>query len=103
MVDNPLWEICERVAVVQALLDDHVAPRATQKKSPATWGGERGRSEGLECPITIKVFHWPRKSRGRRISAGRASQPGNQKKPRLFPGAKRCRLKQSVNRRSQDG
>jgi hypothetical protein len=25
MVDNPLWEICERVAEVQALLDDHVA------------------------------------------------------------------------------
>ena len=25
MVDNPLWEICERVAVVQALLDDHLA------------------------------------------------------------------------------
>jgi hypothetical protein len=25
MVDNPVWEICERVAEVQALLDDHVA------------------------------------------------------------------------------
>jgi hypothetical protein len=25
MADNPLWEICERVAEVQALLDDHVA------------------------------------------------------------------------------
>jgi len=25
MVENPLWEICERVAEVQALLDDHVA------------------------------------------------------------------------------
>ena len=25
MVDNPLREICERVAEVQALLDDHVA------------------------------------------------------------------------------
>jgi hypothetical protein len=25
MVDNPIWEICERVAEVQALLDDHVA------------------------------------------------------------------------------
>ena len=24
MVDNPVWEICERVAEVQALLDDHV-------------------------------------------------------------------------------
>ena len=23
MVDNPLWEICERVAEIQALLDDH--------------------------------------------------------------------------------
>ena len=27
MVDNPLWAICERVAEVQALLDDHVAGR----------------------------------------------------------------------------
>jgi hypothetical protein len=25
MDDNPLWEICERVAKVQALLDDHPA------------------------------------------------------------------------------
>ena len=25
MVNNPLWEICERVAEVQALLDDHLA------------------------------------------------------------------------------
>ncbi len=25
MVDNPVWDICERVAEVQALLDDHVA------------------------------------------------------------------------------
>jgi len=25
MVDNPAWEICERVAEVQALLDDHMA------------------------------------------------------------------------------
>jgi len=25
MVDNPVWEIRERVAEVQALLDDHVA------------------------------------------------------------------------------
>ena len=24
MVDNPLWEICERVAEVQELLDDHI-------------------------------------------------------------------------------
>ena len=24
MVDNPVWKICERVAEVQALLDDHV-------------------------------------------------------------------------------
>jgi hypothetical protein len=24
MVDNPVWEICERVAEVQALLDDHI-------------------------------------------------------------------------------
>ena len=25
MTDNPLWEICERVAEIQALLDDHLA------------------------------------------------------------------------------
>jgi len=25
MVSNPLWEICERVAEVRVLLDDHVA------------------------------------------------------------------------------
>jgi len=25
MVDKPVWEICERVAEVPALLDDHVA------------------------------------------------------------------------------
>ena len=25
MADNPTWEICERVAEVQALLDDHLA------------------------------------------------------------------------------
>ena len=25
MVDNPAWEICERVAEIQALLDDHLA------------------------------------------------------------------------------
>jgi hypothetical protein len=25
MVDNPLWEICERVAEVRALLDDDIA------------------------------------------------------------------------------
>ena len=25
MVDNPVWETCERVAEVQALLEDHVA------------------------------------------------------------------------------
>jgi hypothetical protein len=25
MVDNPMWAICERVAEVQALLDDHIA------------------------------------------------------------------------------
>jgi hypothetical protein len=25
MVDNPMWKICERVAEVQALLDDHLA------------------------------------------------------------------------------
>ena len=25
MVDNPVWEICERVAGFQALLDDHIA------------------------------------------------------------------------------
>ena len=24
MVDNPLWEICERVAEVQEMLDDHI-------------------------------------------------------------------------------
>jgi hypothetical protein len=24
MVDNPLWKICERLAEVQALLDDHL-------------------------------------------------------------------------------
>jgi hypothetical protein len=24
MVDNPMWVICERVAEVQALLDDHI-------------------------------------------------------------------------------
>jgi hypothetical protein len=24
MVENPLWEICERVAEVQALLHDHI-------------------------------------------------------------------------------
>ena len=24
MVDNPVWEICERVAEVQALLHDHI-------------------------------------------------------------------------------
>ena len=24
MVDNPVWEICERVTEVQALLDDHI-------------------------------------------------------------------------------
>jgi hypothetical protein len=27
MVDNPLWEICERMAEVQALLDDRLAGR----------------------------------------------------------------------------
>jgi hypothetical protein len=25
MTDNPVWEICERMAEVQALLDDHIA------------------------------------------------------------------------------
>jgi hypothetical protein len=25
MTDNPTWAICERVAEVQALLDDHIA------------------------------------------------------------------------------
>jgi hypothetical protein len=25
MASNPVWEICERVAEVQALLDDHIA------------------------------------------------------------------------------
>jgi hypothetical protein len=25
MADNPIWAICERVAEVQALLDDHLA------------------------------------------------------------------------------
>jgi hypothetical protein len=25
MVHNPIWEICERVAEVQALLDEHLA------------------------------------------------------------------------------
>ena len=25
MADNPVWEVCERVAEVQALLDDHLA------------------------------------------------------------------------------
>jgi hypothetical protein len=25
MANNPMWEICERVAEVQALLDDHLA------------------------------------------------------------------------------
>jgi hypothetical protein len=25
MIDNPLWEICERVAEGQGLLDDHIA------------------------------------------------------------------------------
>jgi hypothetical protein len=25
MVHNPMWEICERMAEVQALLDDHIA------------------------------------------------------------------------------
>ena len=25
MADNPVWAICERVAEVQALLDDHIA------------------------------------------------------------------------------
>ena len=25
MVSNPMWEICERVAEVQALFDDHLA------------------------------------------------------------------------------
>jgi hypothetical protein len=29
MVDNPVWEICERVAEVQALLDDHILPAAS--------------------------------------------------------------------------
>jgi hypothetical protein len=38
MVDNPLWEICERVAEVQALLDDHMA------------GGGRG-FESASCPV----------------------------------------------------
>jgi ATP dependent DNA ligase domain len=41
MVSNPVWEICEHVAVVQALLDDHLAGG---KHSAADWLRRRKRS-----------------------------------------------------------
>jgi len=47
MVSNPVWEICERVAEVQALLDDHLA------------GGRalgRGRGgEGAGGPVASRI------------------------------------------------
>jgi hypothetical protein len=40
MVDNPLWEICERVAELQALLRDHIE---CGKHSVRGRGGEGAR------------------------------------------------------------
>jgi len=39
MVDNPVWEICERVAEMQALLHDHIECASIQ---PRTWANRRG-------------------------------------------------------------
>jgi|HubBroStandDraft_6_1064221.scaffolds.fasta_scaffold184072_3 hypothetical protein len=45
MVDSPVWAICERVAEVQALLDDHVA------------GGKHTAAdvEGASGPVGIRI------------------------------------------------
>jgi hypothetical protein len=40
MVKNPFWEICERVAEVQALLDDHRGARGRERcPSGSLWIG----------------------------------------------------------------
>jgi hypothetical protein len=33
MVDDPACQICERMAEVQALLDDHIAPASIQLRT----------------------------------------------------------------------
>jgi hypothetical protein len=44
MVSNPVWEICERMAEVQALLHDHIEC------------GKRGRGgEGASRPVRARV------------------------------------------------
>ena len=45
MVDNPVWAICERVAEVQPLLDDHVAKR--QAFGRGRGGESAGRAVGI--------------------------------------------------------
>jgi hypothetical protein len=50
MVDNPVWEICERVAEVQALLDDHYDDQQGTRQS---WW--RQESEGRQFGVFRKV------------------------------------------------
>jgi hypothetical protein len=33
MASNPVWEICERMAEVQALLDDHIMAASTRLRT----------------------------------------------------------------------
>ena len=51
MADNPTWEICERVAEVQALLDDHFA--GGKHTGPRTWWQRRRPS----CRIRAAAGH----------------------------------------------
>ena len=57
MVDNPFWEICERVAEVQALLDDHV--NGGKHIRPQTWWRRRRPCKG---PLMSEVGQHLRKA-----------------------------------------
>ena len=69
MVDNPVWEICERVAEVQALLHDHIE------------GGKHGLTKRISITHTA-----PTQPRRNPICCGRCSRyfPPNTPRHTLF-------------------
>jgi hypothetical protein len=63
MVDNPQWEICERVAEVQALLDDHLAGRKHTAADVVAKAQARSSSSRITCCACFAMVERPRRSR----------------------------------------
>ena len=60
MVDNPVWEICERVAEVQALLDDHInggTHSAADVVAKAVLSSDLLRAASAALPALVYIDH----------------------------------------------